>query len=197
MLCLSTSPLRSLSRGLRFAANAGCVAAGTLASCTENIASCPDAQHSRPRAVGFRAKLRQHGVEHGACHLIPMFRIIQLETEDVSCAFDDQAGSGGRGRGTFLSRHARHGIQENEVMSTGGVRPREKRPNPPPAPSSPARRSVLKKCKTISGWLALMDSDPGYFIWLVSFMDFHSGYLVWRPALEPLDNPFGPSLSPM
>jgi hypothetical protein len=35
-------------------------------------------------------------------------------------------------------------------------------------------------------------------IWLVSFMDYDSGYFdLETRVLEPLDNPFGPRLSPM
>ena len=34
-------------------------------------------------------------------------------------------------------------------------------------------------------------------IWLVSFMDYDLGFDLETRVLEPLDNPFGPRLSPM
>src|SRR5690242_5284414 len=107
-----------LNQAPGFMANAVGVAAGALASRTEDIASRSDMQHSRPRALGFRAQLRQHGIEHGAGNLIPILGIVQRETENVSCALNDQPGGGWSGRGTFLSRHARHGIRGNKAMST-------------------------------------------------------------------------------
>ena len=42
-------------------------------------------------------------------------------------------------------------------------------------------------------------SDPTHDdIWLVSFMDYDLGYFdLETRVLEPLDNPFGPKVSPM
>jgi hypothetical protein len=35
-------------------------------------------------------------------------------------------------------------------------------------------------------------------IWIVSFMHYHLGYIdLAQKTLQPLDNPFGPGLSPM
>ena len=39
---------------------------------------------------------------------------------------------------------------------------------------------------------------PGEGIWLVSFLDYDLGYIdLEQKTLQPLDNPFGPRLSPM
>ena len=44
--------------------------------------------------------------------------------------------------------------------------------------------------------LGIKDVDDG--IWLVSFMNYDLGYIdLDQKTLQPLDNPFGPRLSPM
>jgi hypothetical protein len=44
--------------------------------------------------------------------------------------------------------------------------------------------------------LGVKEVDDG--IWLVSFMDYDLGYIdLEQKTLQPLDNPFGPRLSPM
>ena len=44
--------------------------------------------------------------------------------------------------------------------------------------------------------LALRKVDEG--IWIVSFMQYDLGYIdLEQKTLQPLDNPFGPRLSPM
>ena len=44
--------------------------------------------------------------------------------------------------------------------------------------------------------LGIKEADEG--IWLVSFMDYDLGYFdLEQRTLQPLDNPFGPRLSPM
>ena len=44
--------------------------------------------------------------------------------------------------------------------------------------------------------LGIKEVDEG--IWLVSFLDYHLGYIdLEQKTLQPLDNPFGPRLSPM
>jgi len=42
----------------------------------------------------------------------------------------------------------------------------------------------------------IKEVDEG--IWLVSFIDYHPGYIdLEQRTMQPLDNPFGPSVSPM
>ena len=44
--------------------------------------------------------------------------------------------------------------------------------------------------------LGIKEVDDG--IWLVSFLDYDLGYVdLEQKTLQPLDNPFGPRLSPM
>jgi hypothetical protein len=44
--------------------------------------------------------------------------------------------------------------------------------------------------------LGIKEVDKG--IWLVSFLDYDLGYIdLEQKTLQPLDNPFGPRLSPM
>ena len=44
--------------------------------------------------------------------------------------------------------------------------------------------------------LGIKEVDDG--IWLISFMRYHLGYIdLEQKTLQPLDNPFGPRLSPM
>ena len=44
--------------------------------------------------------------------------------------------------------------------------------------------------------LGIKEVDEG--IWLVSFLDYDLGYIdLEQKTLQPLDNPFGPRLSPM
>jgi hypothetical protein len=44
--------------------------------------------------------------------------------------------------------------------------------------------------------LGIKEADDG--IWLVSFMTYDLGYIdLEQRTLQPLDNPFGPRLSPM
>ena len=44
--------------------------------------------------------------------------------------------------------------------------------------------------------LGIKEMDDG--IWLVSFIDYGLGYIdLEQRALQPVDNPFGPRLSPM
>ena len=44
--------------------------------------------------------------------------------------------------------------------------------------------------------LGLKEVDDG--IWLVTFMDYDLGYIdLEQKTLQPIDNPFGPRLSPM
>ena len=41
-------------------------------------------------------------------------------------------------------------------------------------------------------------TQPRWGIWLVSFMDYDLGYIdLEQKTWQPLDNPFGPRLSPM
>jgi hypothetical protein len=63
------------------------------------------------------------------------------------------------------------------------------------------RICMHRKRVNISGVLAgqklgIKEVDDG--IWLVSFLDYDLGYIdLERKTLQPLDNPFGPRLSPM
>ena len=44
--------------------------------------------------------------------------------------------------------------------------------------------------------LGIKEVDEG--IWIVSFMRYDLGYIdLWQKTPQPLDNPFGPRLSPM
>jgi hypothetical protein len=68
--------------------------------------------------------------------------------------------------------------------------------------SQPAARICLhrKKINTstvLAGQnLGIKEVDDG--IWLVSFMHYDLGYIeLEQKTLQPLDNPFGPRLSPM
>jgi len=52
--------------------------------------------------------------------------------------------------------------------------------------------SQVRACPT----LGIKDVDGG--VWLVSFMHYDLGYIdLGQRTLQPLDNPFGPRLSPM
>ena len=60
---------------------------------------------------------------------------------------------------------------------------------------------MYRKKINISGVLAgqtLGIKEVGDGIWLVSFMHYDLGYIdLEQRTLQPLDNPFGPRLSPM
>ncbi len=60
-----------------------------------------------------------------------------------------------------------------------------------PAPQEDQRLTVLAGQR-----LGIKEVDDG--IWLVSFMHYDLGYIdLEQKTLQPLDNPFGPRLSPM
>jgi hypothetical protein len=57
-------------------------------------------------------------------------------------------------------------------------------------------------CQPLVGWslagqrVGIKEVDDG--IWIVSFMRYDLDTSTWKPrTLQPLDNPFGPRLSPM
>ena len=60
---------------------------------------------------------------------------------------------------------------------------------------------MMRKKINISGVLAgqrlgVKEVDEG--IWLVTFIDYDLGYIdLEQRSLQPIDNPFGPRLSPM
>jgi transposase-like protein len=50
--------------------------------------------------------------------------------------------------------------------------------------------------QTLHEWVKKAEVDDG--IWLVSFMNYGLGYIdLEKRTLQPIDNPFGPGLSPM
>jgi hypothetical protein len=67
----------------------------------------------------------------------------------------------------------------------------------PPAVASActARGSTSRPCSQAKG---LGNKEVGDGIWLASFMHYDLGYFdLEQKTLQPLDNPFGPRLSPM
>jgi hypothetical protein len=49
-----------------------------------------------------------------------------------------------------------------------------------------------------SGWPPVGVKEVDHGIWLVSFMDYDLGYIdLEEKTLQPLENPFGPKVSPM
>jgi hypothetical protein len=61
------------------------------------------------------------------------------------------------------------------------------------ASASTARRSI----SALSGRSGRGRQEVEGGIWLVSFMDYDLGISIWRKTLQPLNNPFGPDVSPM
>jgi hypothetical protein len=50
--------------------------------------------------------------------------------------------------------------------------------------------------RTLTEAVAVKEVETG--IWLVSFMDYDLGYIdLEEKTLQPLDNPFGPNVSPV
>jgi hypothetical protein len=63
-------------------------------------------------------------------------------------------------------------------------------------PATPARASTSPSTVLAGQRLGIKEVDDG--IWLVSFMSYDLGFVdLEQKTLQPLDNPFGPRLSPM
>ena len=68
--------------------------------------------------------------------------------------------------------------------------------SPPAGASACTGRSINISTVLAGQRLGIKEVDEG--IWLVSFMHYDLGYIdLEQRTLQPLDNPFGPRLSPM